>query len=49
VTTRKHEKLTKDELEERLFNLFGQQAHWHFTQIQVRLDATQRPLVLGVL
>lgn len=27
--------MTKEELEAQLFILFGQQPHWHFTQIQV--------------
>lgn len=35
VKPRKREKMSKDELEEELFTLFGEQQHWHFTQIQV--------------
>lgn len=37
TANKKREKLSKDELEEQLFNLFAQQQHWHFTQLQVRL------------
>lgn len=37
TTTKRRDKMTKEELEAQLFVLFGQQQHWHFTQIQVRL------------
>jgi hypothetical protein len=35
VIKRRSDKMTKEELEAQLFILFGQQQHWHFTQIQV--------------
>ncbi len=37
-TSKKREKMTRDEMESELFNLFAQQQHWHFTQLQVRLQ-----------
>lgn len=31
----KRVKMSKDELESELFNLFAMQQYWHFTQLQV--------------
>jgi hypothetical protein len=35
----KRVKMSKDELESELFNLFAMQQYWHFTQLQVGLAA----------